>query len=181
VNHPTSIFFTTRLRSLFVAAGAFALVNLSTGAAHATTQLSLDAGGAFTPDETVGNGWGISGRLGHRWKLAILTLTPELSISYHKFSGLGDPRTIAGLGGVRAGIDFIVQPSVFVHAGVGNVNAVTSHTSIAYDFGGALDLTLLPVVDIGPHVVFSGIAGDNTYDPFTWVEVGGHITFNFGD
>ena len=36
------------------------------------------------------------------------------------------------------------------------------------------------MIDFGPHVMFSGIAGENDRDAFSWVEVGGHVTFNFG-
>jgi hypothetical protein len=48
-----------------------------------------------------------------------------------------------------------------------------------YDVGGALDLTLVPVVDVGVHAGYSQIAG-GAFEPFDWVDVGAHVTFTFG-
>ena len=149
--------------------------------AAAQNKLSLDLGAAFPEGSGNGDGWGAGVRFGHEWDLAIVSLTPELAFHYHDFSGANDPTTIAFLGGGRVAIAFVLEPSVFAHAGVGHVdgNAI-SHTSLAYDLGAALDLTILPVIDFGPHVMLSGIAGENGSNAFSWVEVGGHVTFNIG-
>jgi hypothetical protein len=149
--------------------------------AAAQNKLSVDVGAAFPDGTNNGDGWGLGLRYGREWKLAILTLTPEFDFSYHNFSGPNDATTLAFMGGGRLGIDFIIEPSVFAHAGVGHVDGVgISQTSLGYDVGAALDLTVLPVIDFGPHLIFAGIAGDHSNDPFTWMEIGGHISFNFG-
>jgi hypothetical protein len=165
------------------AAGALTLVasTLLSTPASAQNKLSLDLGAAFPEGSGNGDGWGGGLRFGHEWNLAIISLTPELAFHYHDFSGANDASTFAFLGGGRVAIGFVIEPSVFAHAGVGHVdgNAI-SHTSLAYDLGAALDLTVLPVIDFGPHVMLSGIAGENGTEAFSWVEVGGHVTFNLG-
>jgi hypothetical protein len=156
-----------------------AAVSFASRPAGAQNKLSLDAGAAFPDGSGNGDGWGAGLRFGHEWDLALISLTPELALSYHNFSGANDPSTIAFLGGGRVAIGFVIEPSVFVHAGVGHVDGHTiSHTSLAYDLGAALDLTVLPVIDFGPHLVFSGIAGDSGSQAFSWLEIGGHVTFN---
>lgn len=170
-----------RFLSLAAAASVLVAGVLVSTPAQAQNKLSLDVGAAFPEGSGNGDGWGAGVRFGHEWDLAIISLTPELAFHYHDFSGANDPTTIAFLGGGRVAIGFVLEPSVFVHAGVGHVDGnAMSHTSLAYDFGAALDLTMLPVIDFGPHVMWSGIAGENDRDAFSWVEVGGHVTFNFG-
>jgi hypothetical protein len=173
----------SRFRFVSVAAGVGSLLAsvLVSAPAGAQNKLSLDVGAAFPEGGGNGDGWGAGVRFGHEWDLAIISLTPELVFHYHDFSGANDASTVAFLGGGRVAIGFVLEPSVFVHAGVGHVDGVgISHTSLAYDLGAALDLTMLPVIDFGPHVMWSGIAGENGAEAFSWVEVGGHVTFNFG-
>jgi len=140
-------------------------------------RVSLDADAVWRTGSQDDNGWGGGLRVGHSWEILVLSLTPELGLSYHDFGTRG-PTDFRGFAGGRVGIDFVLQPSVFVHAGVGHAGRTESQTSLAYDFGGALDLTLLPV-DVGIHALFSGIAGDETAPAFTWFGVGAHVTFKF--
>jgi hypothetical protein len=37
------------------------------------------------------------------------------------------------------------------------------------------------VIEFGPHLMLAGIAGSSSNDPFTWLELGGHLTVNFGE
>jgi hypothetical protein len=140
-------------------------------------RVSIDADAAWRTDSNDDNGWGAGLRLGHSWEVMVLTLTPELGLSYHDFGTRG-PTDFRGFAGGRVGLDFVLQPSVFVHAGLGHAGRTESQTSLAYDFGAALDLTLLPV-DLGIHALYSGIAGDDTSSPFTWFGAGAHVTFKW--
>ena len=60
--------------------------------------------------------------------------------------------------------------------------SASSSTSLGYDVGLALDLTMLPVVSFGPHVLVAGVAGgESSNEPLSWVEVGGHVSFSLRD
>jgi hypothetical protein len=153
---------------------------LTASPAHAdANKLSLDAGAAFPNGRGNDDGFGIGLRYGHEWDLAILSLIPELGVGYHAFGGPNDADAVTVFGGGRVAIGFVLEPSVYAHAGVGHVATnTTSFTSLAYDIGAALDLTVIPVVDFGPHVTLAGVAGNERREPFSWLEIGGHLTFN---
>jgi hypothetical protein len=169
-----------RLGSFAVALSLGALGVLTPGSAAAQNKLSFDAGAAFPSSSGSDDGWGLGMRFGHEWDLLLLSITPEIGLSYHDFSGPNDATTFAVFGGGRVGIGFILEPSVFLHAGVGHLGGVVRQTSLAYDLGAAVDITAIPVIDFGPHVMLSGIAGDENSDAFSWLEIGGHLTLNFG-
>jgi hypothetical protein len=140
-------------------------------------RISIDADAVWRTGSHDDNGWGVGARVGHSWEVLVLSLTPELGLSYHDFGTRG-PTDFRGFAGGRVGLDFVLQPSVFVHAGIGQAGRTESQTSLAYDFGAALDLTLLPV-DLGIHALYSGIAGDDSSAPFTWFGAGAHVTFKW--
>jgi len=148
--------------------------------AAADNRVSVDASAAFPSNEADGDGWGVGLRYGHRWGFAILNLTPELGLAYHRFGAPYEPETFGFFGGGRVGIGFIVEPSVFAHAGITYLDRVTSHTSLGYDVGAALDLNIFPIA-FGPHLMVAGVAGDSDTDPYSWVSLGGHLTFSLGD
>ena len=162
-------------RTAFVFSLLFMALLTSRPAKADHERVSLDADAVWRTGSQDDNGWGGGLRLGHSWEVLVLSLTPELGLSYHDFGTRG-PTDFRGFAGGRVAIDFVVQPSVFVHAGLGHVGRTESQTSLAYDFGGALDLTVLPV-DLGIHALFSGVAGDGTAPAFTWFGVGAHVTF----
>jgi hypothetical protein len=152
--------------------------------AAAQNQFSVDAEAAFPTSELHGNGWGLGARFGHEWDLLLVSVTPELGFNYHAFGGATDADTFAFLGGGRVGIGFVLEPSAFLHAGVGHFGYETlagevSHTSLAYEMGLALDLTVLPVIDVGAHGSFAGVAGGEDLEAFSWFAAGGHVTFVF--
>ena len=169
-----------RFGSLAVALALGALGVLTPGRAAAQNKLSFDAGAAFPSASGNDDGWGAGMRFGHGWDLLLISITPEIGFSYHDFSGRNDATTFAVFGGGRVGIGFVLEPSVFLHAGVGHLGGVVRQTSLAYDLGAALDVTAIPVIDFGPHVMLSGIAGDKNSEAFSWLEIGGHLTINFG-
>jgi hypothetical protein len=154
-------------------------------AAHAGGKLAVDVDAALPTDSPKGvdNGWGAGVRLGHQWDLLLVNLTPEFGFHYTSFGGAADMTAWNAVAGGRLGIGLILEPSVFAHAGLGHYggsigNADFSQTSLGYDFGVALDLTVLPIIDIGAHATWMGIAGDKETDPLNWVAVGGHIAFS---
>jgi hypothetical protein len=164
-----------------VAAGAAALLLMAAAPARAAeTKAAVDVGAAFPSGAVDSDGWGAGLRFGREYHVAVLTLTPELDVAYHRFGESTD--AIRVLGGGRVGVDFGIEPSAFAHAGLGHYSARPgSQTSLGYDVGLALDLTILPVVSFGPHVMLAGVAGDGSTETLSWVEVGGHVSFSFRD
>jgi hypothetical protein len=169
-----------RLLSLAVGSAVVALALVVTSPARAGNKLSLDVGAAFPNGSGNDDGLGVGVRYGHAWDLAIISLIPEMGLGYHAFGGPNDANALSVFGGGRVAIGFVLEPSVYAHAGVGHVwTNRTSFTSLYYDVGAALDLTAIPVVDFGPHITLGGVAGNENREPFTWLEIGGHLTFNF--
>src|SRR5690349_22281387 len=115
--------------------------------AYAQNQLSFEAGADFPSASGSDDGYGLGMRFGHQWDLLLVTLTPEIGLRYSNFSGPADATTFSVVGGGRVGIGFVLEPSVFMHAGVGHLSGAAPHTSLAYDLGAAVDITALPVVD----------------------------------
>lgn len=174
----------TAARSLVRAsavAAALALPLLISSAASAQPKLGIDLG-ADIPNNSGGkDGLGFGLRLGHQWNLAVIKLVPEIGFDYHDFGGPGNVNAFRFVGGGRFGVDFGLEPIVFAHAGLGHWSgAGVSDTNLGYDIGAALDLTILPIVSFGAHVMETGIAGGSNTDSFNWLEVGGHVGFTLG-
>jgi len=154
---------------------------------HAANKLGLDVEAALpSAIPNADTGWGGGLRLGREWNLVLVKLTPEIQGNYHAFGGSSEATQFSVMGGGRVGIGLFIQPSVFAHAGVGHFEYKTtrsdeSRTSLGYDLGVALDITALPLLDIGAHASMNGVAGDSTAQALTWYAVGGHIAFSFGD
>lgn len=170
---------------LAFAAAAFASCWLTSTVASAQNQLSIDAEAAFPSSDDHGSGWGVGARFGHELDLVLVSLTPELGVNYHAFSAPSDAESFAVVGGGRVAIGFVLEPSAFLHAGVGHFGYDTltgevSQTALAYEMGLALDFTMLPVIDFGAHASFAGVAGNEDLEALSWFAVGGHVTFVFG-
>jgi hypothetical protein len=156
--------------------------------ASAQGQFSLDAEAAYPTNEAYDDGFGFGARFGHEWDLALVSIIPEIGVNYHLFDGPLDADALAVLAGGRVAIGFVIEPSAFIHAGIGHYDADTtgaeiSETGLAYEMGLALDFTLLPVVDFGAHAAYAGIAGDDDegLGAFEWLALGGHVTFVFDE
>jgi hypothetical protein len=167
-------------------AAALTTVSLISIPAMAEDEIAVDVEAAWADDPNESNGFGVGLRAGHVWDIAIITITPELGASYHDFDGAADPTAWDVKAGGRFGIDLLLEPSVYAHAGFGHFgyhlpDGDVSQTSLAYDVGAALDITVLPVIDFGVHATFAGIAGNDEVDPFSWIAVGGHVAFAFNE
>jgi hypothetical protein len=154
---------------------AFAFVALTPATAHAADTdvgVDLSATAAQTPSGLSG-GYGIGGRFGQRFSLLFLKLTPELGVNYHNFS---QSDAIRGVLGGRVGINFIVEPSVFAHVGIGHVGGAYSGTGGTADVGGSLDLGVIPFVNFGAHVAYNTLTGSQAVQ---WVDISGHVDLIF--
>jgi hypothetical protein len=159
-----------------------ALVSLWAAPAAAGPRLALDlnyAGGIDEPG--IGKGTGGALRFGQELDLIAVSLTGELGVSYHTFSGELDPSHYGGFVGGRLGFGKILEPSIYAHVGVGrlNLDAIDVHdTGPEFEFGLALDLTVLPLIDIGVHAAYDLQKLDGGAN-FDWYKVGAHAALVF--
>lgn len=123
---------------------------------HSKTHIAVDFdfNSAFDALGTkVGGGGAL--RIGQKFNLLLLSLTPEVGGSYHAFSGDDATRLYSGFLGGRVGFGKIVEPSIFAHWGLAHSEGLQSRTGTVLDAGLALDVTLLPLVDFGVHGAYN--------------------------
>lgn len=148
--------------------------------ARADLELGADLGGAYSLDGDNSAGGGSFGlRLGNRLSLPMLMLAAELRGGLDTYGGDRSTDVYTGMGGLRLGVGEVLRPSVFVHAGVGHVVREATlllpeakQTGFALDAGAALDLTLLPLIDLGVHAAYGVIDAAG----FDWIRAGVHAT-----
>lgn len=153
--------------------------------AQAKPSFGLDLDSNMIIDrERTEDGWGAGIRFGREWEPLLLTLNPELSVQYGRFEGLESISAYRFMGGARLGVGFIIEPSVFAHAGAGYL-AQDPHESgmgLAYDAGAALDLTAIPRIDFGVHAHYAGItAPSGTEVDAAWWALGVHVEIKGDD
>ena len=139
------------------------------------TRLAFDLDYANGVDAGVDSGLGGAVRFGREYDIVLLSLTPEFMGSFHQFSGSGRPLQFAGLAGGKAALGKVVEPGVFAHVGVGHANLPGDDlTGLALDLGVAVDLTLVPAVDLGVHAAYDALTwgGEGTFD---WYRLGAHV------
>jgi hypothetical protein len=103
------------------------------------------------------NGGGGALRLGQKFDLLLISLTPEIGGTYHAFGGHDETRLYSGLIGGRLGIGKIVEPSIYGHLGLAHVAGLETRTAPIMDAGLAIDLTLLPLIDLGFHAGYNAM------------------------
>jgi len=140
--------------------------------------VDLDYGSAID-NSFVDQGWGAGLRLGHEMDTPLVTLIPELNLNYHKFDGAPDAEVFAGLLGGRIRFLFFIEPGIFAHAGVGHVGGYDPHVGFAFDAGLTLDLTILPLVDLGLHLAWNRVFGDSDDDGLSYSTLGAHVALVF--
>ena len=112
--------------------------------------LDFDFDAALDAPQTKAGGGGAL-RLGPKYDLLLVSFTPELGGSLHSFGGSDQTKLYEGFLGGRFGVGKILEPSIFGHVGVGHVHGFETRTAPVLDTGLALDLTLLPLIDLGLH------------------------------
>jgi hypothetical protein len=178
--------FSATARSSFAVSGLLAATMLLvTASAHAQDDerdrdrpqrgrlmlaLDFDYASAIKHGE-IAKGGGGALRIGTQRNLFLVTLIPELVLGYHNFDAHTLDRATIATGKLGGRIRFlkILEPGLFAHIGVGHVGGpeIFSHTGIAFDAGVTLDLTILPLIDLGLHAawnrVFGGYDSNTTY------------------
>lgn len=128
----------------------------------------------------VNSGTGFNVRFGYKLDLLVLQLTPEIGGGYHTFSGSADAKFSQGIVGGRLQFGKILSPGMYAHLGYGHLSAFgTGHSGATADAGVTLDLTFLPMIDVGVHAGYNGLlkSGDNpAFDSYV---LGAHASLIF--
>jgi hypothetical protein len=146
---------------------ASVLVFAATREAHASsgTAIGVDldyAHGINEPGVSSGTGFGV--RLGYKLDLLLAQITPEVGGGYHTFAGDADAKFSQGFVGGRLAFGKILEPGLYAHLGYGHVvEGGLGRSGATGDAGITLDLTLLPLIDLGVHAGYDGLlkSGDD--------------------
>ena len=111
-------------------------------------------------------------RVGEKFRLILLSLTPELGGSYHAFGGNDETRIYRGFLGARLGAGTVIEPSIFAHVGVGHLEGLQTRTGTVLDTGLALDVTLLPLIDFGVHGAYNVMTPSGDQGAFKFLTLG---------
>lgn len=171
-------------RSLVLLAAALSVWTLQVSSAQASTTIGVDLD-LHVPlkinQVDTGGGFGI--RLGQELHLPLVSINPEFAFTYAGFSKDDPPKMYRGVAGARLGFGELFRFGLLAHIGFGYVNWTPapedwSHTGLTYDAGIFLELTALPLLNIGLHGIYNRIAADEGQDEtLHWLSVGGHLTF----
>ena len=127
-------------------------------------------------ESAVGSGTGFNGRLGYKLDLKLLQLTPEIGGGYHAFSGDAGAKFSQGIVGARVAFLKVLEPGLYAHIGYGHLAASIGdgRSGATVDAGVTLDLTLLPLVDLGVHGGYNGMLKSGDSRAFDTYVVGVH-------
>jgi hypothetical protein len=163
-------------------ASTLALVAAPEAQAKSGTTIGVDldyTNGIEEPQ--VGSGTGFNGRLGYKLELAILQITPEIGGGYHTFSGDAGAKLSQGIVGGRVSFLKVLQPGVYAHLGYGHLSSALggSRSGATADAGVTLDLTLLPLIDVGLHAGYNALLKNGDYPAFDSYVLGLHGALTF--
>jgi hypothetical protein len=149
--------------------------------ARSGTHIAVDVdytNGINEPGVSRGTGFGV--RLGYKLDLLLVQLTPEVGGAYHTFSGDADATFSQGFGGVRLALGKIVEPGVYAHLGYGHIGTdFGGHSGAAADAGVTLDLTFLPLIDLGVHGGYNWLLKTEDHDAFDSYVLGAQVALVF--
>jgi hypothetical protein len=176
---------------------ASVLVFASAREAHASsgTAIGVDLDYAHGINENgVNGGTGFNVRLGYKLDLLLAQITPEIGGGYHTFAGDANAKFSQGFVGGRLAFGKILEPGLYAHLGYGHVSedvpAVSfggqtigggsvGHSGATADAGIFLDLTILPLIDLGVHAGYDGMLKSGDYEAFDTFVAGVHGSLVF--
>jgi hypothetical protein len=145
-----------------------------TRAANAGPALGFDADLAFPIDSPGSTGGGFGARFGYELHLPLIAVTPEIGFTYHGFGGDFGPNVFRGIAGGRVGIGEIFRVGALAHIGYGHMDVAVgpNYDGFTWDAGGFVDFTLIPVLNIGVHVVYNSLAANGTSSSYNFLTTG---------
>ena len=153
----------------------------ATSAQNAFADISIGAEAGFLYTLTRASddrfGFGFAGRLGYDIDLSILHLIPEIKVAYDRVPLDINVNVLRPMVGLRAtiGIAFLAIVG-FAHVGYGaplGYDGQLDASGVVYEFGGGIDFTSIPIIDIGIWGSWSQVRTPNFYD---WLGVGASLT-----
>ncbi len=147
--------------------------------ARAKTGTSIGVDWDYThaiDEQAVSAGTGFNVRLGYKLDLKLLQLTPEIGGAYHTFGGDAGVKFAQGIVGGRVSFLKVLEPGVYAHLGYGHLsgNFGDGRSGVTADAGVTLDLTILPLVDLGVHGGYNGMLKSGDYPAFDSYVLGVH-------
>ena len=180
---PRALLFAVALCSYFVAGNAEAHEDRTDDRrddkSKTVLAFDLDFVAALSePGASIGGGGAV--RLGRKLDFVLVSLTPEIGGGYDRFNGYNNDSIYRGFIGGRLGFGKIIEPSVFAHVGVGKLDTnFGDHTAVTFDGGIALDLTFLPLINLGAHASYNSLLPQGSYASFDWLALGLHVALVF--
>jgi hypothetical protein len=171
-------------------AAAFAALTATSIAAPA--RASLGIGAEVSPDFVLGStantdnarGFGFAARLGYKLPIPLLKITPEGKLAYDRLPAFDATlNTFRAMAGARVAVDlFLIAPTVFAHYGYGRYSGSSSMGDVsaggqAIDVGAGVDLTMIPVIDLGVFLSINRVSADQ--GNLTWLAVGAQAVIGF--
>jgi hypothetical protein len=146
------------------------------GVAVAGPVLGIDVEGVYPLGQGLSPdiGYGGTVRLGYKLPIPALALTPEVGVGYHSFRD--DGNVIRAVAGGRASFGAGLAAGAYGHVGYARLDLNNGRSSLIYDGGLTLDVTAVPVVDLGVQAGYNRMELDS---PVGWLSFGGHATFSF--
>ncbi|HEX2869997.1 MAG TPA: hypothetical protein VHP33_02050 [Polyangiaceae bacterium] len=135
--------------------------------------VDFDFGTALDAPGTKAGGGGAL-RLGQEFDLLLISLTPEIGGGYHAFGGNDETRLYSGFIGGRLAVGKIIEPSIFAHLGLAHTNGLENRTAPIMDAGLAIDLTILPLIDLGFHAGYNAMFPRDDGSALKFVTLGAH-------
>ena len=160
---------------------ALAATTLLVGArsAHAKSGTAIGVDLDYTNgvnERYVSGGTGFNVRLGYKLDLAVLQLTPEIGGGYHTFAGDAGAKLSQGIVGGRLQFLKVLEPGIYAHLGYGHLSSSMGEgrSAATADAGVTLDLTILPLIDVGVHAGYNGLLKSGDYQAFDSYVLGLH-------
>jgi len=158
---------------------AAATLLVATRSAHAKSGTAIGLDWDYTDgieESNVSGGTGFKVRLGYKLDLKLLQVTPEIGGGYHTFSGDAGAKLSQGIIGGRVSFLKVVEPGVYAHLGYGHLASSMGdgRSGATADAGVTLDLTILPLVDLGIHGGYVGLLKSEDKPAFDSYVVGLH-------
>ena len=173
------------VRSLIIAGLVASAWVLQAPAARADLAIGADLETVVPIDfDNVSTGPAFGIRIGAQLHLPLITLTPEVGFHYASFTD--GPNVYRGIVGGRVGIGELLRFGVFAHLGFARqvwelATVDVSHTGLTLDAGLFLDLTIIPLIDIGVHIAYGRVGAneDENIDANQWLAFGLHAALIF--
>lgn len=142
--------------------------------ASAGPALNFDADLAFPVDSPGSTGGGFGARFGYELHLPLIAVTPEIGFTYHGFGGDLGPSVYRGIAGGRVGFGEVIRLGALAHIGYGHLVTQLGPNSdgFSWDAGGFVTVTLIPVLNIGVHVVYNELEANHTSSAYKYVTTG---------